>query len=64
MDDEAIKDYIHQTNCKIVVNKLQKTLTYVICQQMDEMPCWHFVHQCVWESDVEISCKEITCELC
>jgi hypothetical protein len=44
--NEIIKDYIHQTSYKIVVNKLQiscKVLTYVICQQMDEMPCWHFV---------------------
>jgi hypothetical protein len=42
--NEIIKDYIHQTSCKIVVNKLQKVLTYIICQQMDEMPRWHFVH--------------------
>jgi hypothetical protein len=41
--NEIIKDYICQTSCKIVVNKLQKVLTYVICWQMDEMPCWHFV---------------------
>jgi hypothetical protein len=41
--NEIIKDYICQTSCKIVVNKLQKVLTYVICRQMDEMPCWHFV---------------------
>jgi hypothetical protein len=42
--NEIIKDYIFQTSCKIVVNKLQKVLTYVICQRMDEKPHWHFVH--------------------
>jgi hypothetical protein len=41
--NEIIKDYIHQTNCKIVVNKLQNVLTYVICRQMDEKSRWHFV---------------------
>jgi hypothetical protein len=43
--NEIIKDYIHQTSCKIIVNKLQKVLTYIICQQMDEMPHWHFIRQ-------------------
>jgi hypothetical protein len=28
--NEIIKDYIRQTSCKIVVNKLQKVLTYII----------------------------------
>ncbi len=42
--NEIIKYHIHQTSCKIVVNKLQKILTYVICRQMDEMPRWHCVH--------------------
>jgi hypothetical protein len=32
---------IHYTSCKIVVSKLEKVLTYLICQQMDES--WHFV---------------------
>jgi hypothetical protein len=41
--NEIIKDYIHETSCKIIVNKLQKVLTYVICWQMDEMPLWQFV---------------------
>jgi len=41
--NEIIKDYIHQTSCKIVVNKLQKVLTYVIHRQMDEKSRWHFV---------------------
>jgi hypothetical protein len=41
--NEIIKDYIHHTSCKIIVNKLQKVLTYIICQQMDEMPHWHFI---------------------
>ncbi len=45
--NEIIKDYIHQTSCKIVVNKLQKVLTYVICRQMDEMPCVHHIGMCV-----------------
>jgi hypothetical protein len=40
--NEIIEDYIRQTSCKIIINKLQKVLTYVICQQMDEKPRWHF----------------------
>jgi hypothetical protein len=28
---------------ELVVNKLQKVLTYFICRQMDEMPRWHFI---------------------
>jgi hypothetical protein len=36
--NEIIKDYIHQTSYKIVVNKLHKALTYVIRRQMDEKP--------------------------
>jgi hypothetical protein len=36
--NEIIKDYIRQISCKIVVNKLQKVLIYVIRRQMDEMP--------------------------
>ncbi len=28
--NEVIKNYIHQASCRIVVNKLQKVLTYVI----------------------------------
>jgi hypothetical protein len=63
-----IKDYICQTSCKIVVNKLQKVLTYITCRQMDEKPCWHFIcHigilfttlECAWEYNVEISCKKV-----
>jgi hypothetical protein len=42
--NEIIKDYIHQTRCKIIVNKLQRVLTYIIYQQMDQMPRWHLVH--------------------
>jgi hypothetical protein len=54
--NEIIKDYIHQTSCKIVVNKLEKVLTYIIHWQMDEMPHWHFichVGMCVgiWQGD-------------
>ncbi len=41
--NELIKYYICQTSCKIVVNKLQKVLTFVICRQMDEMLHWHFI---------------------
>jgi hypothetical protein len=41
--NEIIKYYIYQTSCKIIVNKLQEVLTYVICQQMDENPHCHFV---------------------
>jgi len=40
--NEIIAYYICQTSCKIIVNKLQKVLTYVICQQMDKMSRWHF----------------------
>jgi hypothetical protein len=39
--NEIIKHYIRQTTYKIVVNKLQKVLTYVSCRQMDEMPHWN-----------------------
>jgi hypothetical protein len=41
--NEIIKDCICQTSYIIVVNKLQKVLTYVIRRQMDEMLGWHFV---------------------
>ncbi len=64
--NEIIKDYIHQTSCKIIINKLQKVLTYIICQQMDEMPHSFAIGisfaklECVWEFDVEISYKEVT----
>jgi hypothetical protein len=36
--NEIIKIYICKTNCQIVVNKLQKVLTYIIRWQMDEKP--------------------------
>jgi hypothetical protein len=42
--NEIIKEYICRASCKIVVNKLQKVLTYIIHQQMDEMPHSHFFH--------------------
>jgi hypothetical protein len=41
--NEIIKDYIRQISCKIVINKLQNVLTYIIRRQMDEEPCWHFI---------------------
>jgi hypothetical protein len=41
--NEIIKDYNHQSSCKIIVNRLQKVLTYIIHQQMDEMPHLHFI---------------------
>jgi hypothetical protein len=41
--NEIITNYIRQTSYKIVVNKLQKVLTYIIWRQMDEMPHWHFI---------------------
>jgi hypothetical protein len=46
---------------KLVVNQLQKVLTYIICQQMDEKPHWlsFTTLECAWEFDVEISCKEV-----
>jgi hypothetical protein len=54
--NEIIKDYICQTSCKIVINKLQKVLTYIICWQVDEKSRWHFVRHvgmCVriWSGD-------------
>jgi hypothetical protein len=73
--NEIIKDYICQTSCKIIVNKLQNVLTYSIHWQLDEKPCWHFIHhvgilfvtlECAWKSNVEISCKKlhiVACEL-
>ncbi len=59
--NEIIKDYVRQTSYKIVVNKLQKVLTYAICWQMDEKPHWHFVHHVgmcmkIWCGDY---CKEV-----
>jgi len=42
--NEILEDYIRQTDYKLVINKLQKVLTYVIHRQMDEKPHWHFVH--------------------
>jgi len=41
--NEIIKYYICQTSYRIIVNKLQKVLTYVNHRQMDEKPQWHFV---------------------
>jgi hypothetical protein len=41
--NEIIKDYIHETSCKIIINKLQKVLKYVIHRQMDEKPFWPFI---------------------
>jgi hypothetical protein len=57
--NEIIKNYIRQTSCKIIVNKLHKVLTYVICRQW--MKCHIGISfatlECVWEYDVDISCK-------
>jgi hypothetical protein len=47
--NEIIKDYIHQTNYKIIVNKLQKVLTYVIHRQMDEKAMLEFCSLC-WKA--------------
>jgi hypothetical protein len=60
--NEIIKDYIHQTSCNIVVNKLQKVLTYVICQQMDEMPCWNVYKNMIWRL-VAKKLHIVACEL-
>jgi hypothetical protein len=38
--NEIIKDYIRQISCKIIINKLQKVLRYVIYWQMDEKTSW------------------------
>jgi hypothetical protein len=66
--NEIIEDYIHQSSCKIIVIKLQKVLTYIICRQMDEMLCWHFVHHVkmcgnlMWRLVVK-KLQIVTCEL-
>jgi len=59
--NEIIKYYIFQINCKIVVNKLQNVLTYIICWQIKKchVGILFAMLECVWESDVEISCKEV-----
>jgi hypothetical protein len=46
--NEIIKYYICQTNCKIVVNKLQKVLTYVIHRQTDGMTQWNVCGNLTW----------------
>jgi hypothetical protein len=61
--NEIIKYYICQTNCKIILNKLQKVLTYT--SFVDK---WMKCHVGIsfatlnygWEFDVEVSYKEIT----
>ncbi len=60
--NEIIKDYICQTYCNIILNKLQKVLTYT--SFVDKwMKCHVGISfatlKCGWEFDVEISCKEI-----
>jgi hypothetical protein len=52
--NEIIKDYICQTSYKIVVNKLRKVLTYVICQQLDEMSRWCFQISGRWTTKLGI----------
>jgi hypothetical protein len=58
--NEIIKDYIRQTNCKIVVN-----ITKYINTQHSLTNGWCHVGisfamlECVWESNVEINCKEV-----
>jgi hypothetical protein len=59
--NEIIKDYIHQTS-KIVVNKLQKVLTYVIHWQMDEKPHWNVCENLMWRS-VTKKLHIVACEL-
>jgi hypothetical protein len=64
--NEIIKDYIHQISCKIVVNKLQEVLTYIIRRQMDlknHVGISFNMLECVWEFDVGIGCKEVAYEL-
>ncbi len=60
--NEIIKDYICQTSYKVVVNKLQKVLTYVICQQMHEMPHWNVCGNIMWRLVVK-KLHIVTCEL-
>jgi hypothetical protein len=59
--NEIIKDYIRQISCKIVVNKLQKVLTYIGHWQMDEnhVGISFATLECAWEFDVEINYKEV-----
>jgi hypothetical protein len=60
--NEIIKDYIFQISCKIIINKLQKVLTYVIHQQMDEKPCWNVHGNLMWRL-VAKRLHIITCQL-
>jgi hypothetical protein len=60
--NEIIKDYIRQTSCEIVVNKLQKVLTYIICQQMDEKPHWNVHENMMWRL-VAKKLHIVACEL-
>jgi hypothetical protein len=60
--NEIINDYIYQTSCKIIVNKLQKVLKYIICQQMDEMPHWNMCGNLMWRL-VTKKLHIVACEL-
>ncbi len=60
--NEIIKDYIHQTSCKTIINKLQKVLTYIICRRMDEMPHWNVCGNLTWRL-VAKKLHIVACEL-
>ncbi len=60
--NEIIKDDIRQTNCKIVINELQKVLTYIICWQMDEMSRWNVCGNLTWRL-IAKNLHIVTCEL-
>jgi hypothetical protein len=60
--NEITKDYIRQTSYKIIVNKLQKVLTYIIHRQMDEMPCWNMCGNLTWKLVVK-KLHIVACEL-
>jgi len=59
--NEIIKNYIRQASCRIVVNKLQKVLTYVIHWQMmkNHVSISFAMLECAWKYDVKIGCKEV-----
>jgi hypothetical protein len=59
--NEIIKDYIHQTNCKIVVNSYKRYQHMSFVNKW--MKCYLGISiatlECVWEFNVEISYKEV-----
>jgi len=65
--NETIKNYIHLTSCKIVVNKLQRVLLDIICRVNKQMKSHVNISfamlEFVWEFDMETNYKEVAYEL-